>query len=339
MTLRKIFICIFGFLACFILLIHCGQQPRDLEADEVLLEKAKKYFSIIPKPTGSELYPTEQIKVELGRQLFKDSLLSFRIKTSCNTCHILEKYGVDSRRVSVGDNGHLGSRNTPTVFNAHLQFAQFWDARDSTVESQVKHPIFGDNEMGMPSDTLLIKRLMAHSKYPELFRMAFPDQDSSITLKTISASIGAFERTLVTNDRFDSFLQGDLDALDDREKKGLRLFIDRGCIPCHSGPLLGGMMVQPFSVYGYYWDYTGSEHLDKGLYAHTYKEEDKFKFKVSPLRNVAMTGPYFHDGSVTDLKEAIRIMAAAELNTLLNNQEISDIEAFLKSLTGTIEIE
>ncbi len=319
--------------------ISCEQKPKILDEDEVLLEKAKAYFDILPKPIWGEDRQYQQLRVELGRQLFLDSILSFNKTKSCNSCHPLDRYGVDNERVSVGDNGNKGLRNAPTVFNAFLQFAQLWDAREATVESQSLRPIFGKNEMGMPSDSLLLARLWSDAEYPDLFRQAFPRDDSIISLSTIARSIGAFERTLVTRDRFDQFLAGDLEALTQRERSGLKLFMDKGCIPCHSGPLLGGMMAQAFAVYGYYWDYTGSDHLDKGMYRQTKKEQDKFVFKVSPLRNIEMTWPYFHDGSVDQLKDAIRIMAEAELNTVLTEQEICDIEAFLKSLTGTLDLD
>lgn len=170
----------------------------------------------------------------------------------------------------------------------------------------------------------------------ELFKKAFPKDKEPITAENIAKAIGAFERTLVTPSRFDEFLKGNTKALTEEEKKGLKTFIEVGCVSCHNGTLVGGTMYQKFGIYEPYWKYTKSESIDEGRYAVTKKEEDKYVFKVPPLRNVAMTPPYFHDGSVTSLEEAVWIMGKVQLGKDLSKQQVRYIVAFLKSLTGRL---
>ncbi len=323
-----------------ILIISCKENDSVFvpsKEDYVLHQKAKVYINPLPTYSINDKNDIERLRIDLGEKLFSDSILSFNQTQSCNTCHPLDKFGMDNKRVSEGDNGRTGVRNTPTVYNSSLQFAQFWDARVTTLEEQALGPIFGIDEMGMKDTLEVIKRVKNKDGYQQLFKIAYPDADTSITIQNIANCLAAFEKTLITsNDRFDQYLKGDLSILNEQEKRGLASFIDKGCIPCHSGALLGGNMNQKFAVYGYYWDYTGSTHFDKGKYQHTHDASDKFVFKVPTLRNIAKTGPYFHDGSVDSLSEAVRIMARAELNTSLSNAEIEDIVAFMKVLSGKI---
>ncbi len=328
------------FWIIMLISISCSEANKPIIPSKIetsLHQKANAYISPLPSFDIDNKSDLEVLRINLGKKLFLDSLLSFNQTQNCSTCHILDKYGVDNKRVSEGDNGRTGTRNTPTIYNASLQFAQFWDAHVKTIEEQASGPLFGTDEMGLPDTTFLINRLKNESNYLVLFDLAYPDKDTTITIETIVNSLGEFQKTLITSgDRFDKYLKGDYNAISQQEKSGLNLFIDKGCIPCHSGSLIGGNMEQKFSIYGYYWDYTGSTFFDKGKYKHTKEDNDKFVFKVPSLRNVTMTYPYFHDGSVDNLAKAIQIMAQSELNTTLTEEEVEDIEAFLGSLTGEI---
>ena len=306
--------------------------------DTTLLQLAQAYFQPLPVNTDTSLTSTEMARIELGSALFQDQKLSRNQTQSCNTCHDLTQYGVDNNALSKGDNGKFGKRNTPSIFNVSDHFAQFWDARVATLDEQLEGPLFGENEMNLPDSNFLMNRLRSHASYVELFSRAFPEEKKPMTFSNLKRAIVAFENQLTTPSRFDSFLKGDLNALDDLEKQGLRSFIELGCVPCHNGPQLGGNMVQKFAVFGYYWDYTQSDHLDEGRYRHTSELSDKFMFKVPSLRNVEMTYPYLHDGSIEDLSEAVHIMAKAELGFTLDDETADNIVSFLKTLTTPEEI-
>jgi cytochrome c peroxidase len=306
------------------------------EEEKQIQNMARSYFLPLSEVDFSDYSNDEKSKVLLGKKMFYDKKFSKNQTQNCASCHDMERFGQDNLRVSPGDSGVPGVRNVPTVLNAHLQFAQFWDAHEPSVEEQAPGPIFGTVEMGMTDTLELLSRIASDPEYPPLFEKAFPEADTLITLENIKQAIGAFERTLNTPGRFDDYLNGDLDALSYEEKKGIKSFIDQGCIPCHSGVLLGGNMIQEFAIFGYYWDYTGSEHLDKGVYKDSKKDKDMFFFKVPGLRNVAETHPYFHDGSIESLEESIRIMGLSELNAQLLDEDVQLISAFLQSLTGEI---
>jgi len=306
------------------------------EEEQQIFAMAKSYFLPMSPFDWENLSETDQERISLGKSLFYDKKLSQNQTQNCASCHDMSRFGQDNLRVSPGDAGVLGVRNVPTVLNASFQYAQFWDARMETVEEQAAGPIFGEVEMGMQDTLELLDRLNKDSKYPELFGKAFPDADTLITLNNVKSAIGSFERTLLTRSRFDDYLEGDEQALNYAEKKGIKSFIDQGCIPCHSGILLGGNMEQEFAIFGYYWDYTNSHHLDKGKYHETLLDKDMFFFKVPGLRNVAETAPYFHDGSVENLEESIRIMSLAELNFNMEEEDVSYIVAFFRSLTGKV---
>jgi len=230
----------------------------------------------------------------------------------------------------------LGGRNSPTTFNAALHIAQFWDGREPDVEAQAGGPILNPVEMAMPSEAAVIERLSGIAEYTELFAQAFPDAEAPISYDNLKKAIGAFERKLITPSKFDDYLAGDNSALSDQEKEGLQAYIDAGCLACHSGNLLGGNMYQKFGLYGDYWELTKSKNIDMGKFDVTQKESDKYMFKVPSLRNIEKTAPYFHDGSVQDLNEAIRIMAKIQVNKDLTDEKISQIVTFLKTLTADI---
>lgn len=306
------------------------------EEEKQIQNMARSYFLPLSKIDFSDYSKVDKSRILLGKKMFYDKKFSKNQTQNCASCHDMNRFGQDNLRVSPGDSGVPGVRNVPTVLNAHLQFAQFWDAHEASVEEQAPGPIFGAVEMGMTDTLELLSRLESDPIYPPLFKKAFPDADTLITLENIKWAIGAFERTLNTPGRFDEYLNGDLDALSYEEKKGIKSFIDQGCIPCHSGVLIGGNMVQEFAIFGYYWDYTNSRNLDKGRYKHSKEDKDMFIFKVPGLRNVAETHPYFHDGSVESLEESIRIMGLSELNADLLEEDVQMMTSFLKSLSGEI---
>jgi cytochrome c peroxidase len=197
-------------------------------------------------------------------------------------------------------------------------------------------PILNPIEMAIPSEEFLVDRLAATEDYPPLFAAAFPEDDEPLVYANISRALGAFERTLLTPTRFDAYLEGDQAALTATEKAGLQKFIELGCTTCHNGVNVGAFSFQKFGVFGDYWEHTRSEKVDEGRYAVTANEADKYVFRVASLRNVAETGPYFHDGSVENLDLAIRIMVKLQLGIELRNDEIDSLTAFLESLSGEV---
>ncbi len=301
-----------------------------LASDADLLNKAKNYFKPLPKeiPAPKD-NPTTPEKVELGKKLYYDPRLSLSGVISCNTCHNLATFGVDGVETALGHEFKTGGRNSPTVLNAGFHIAQFWDGRAKTLEDQAKGPILAHVEMAMPNPEFVVLKLKTIPGYVKEFKKVFGGNDP-ITYDNVAKAIAAFERTLVTPSRFDKFLKGDTNALTKKEKEGLRLFIDKGCASCHNGVAVGGQMFAKFGIVKPY------PTPDMGKYKVTKKEEDKYVFKVPSLRNIAMTYPYFHDGSVWDLKEAVRIMGETQLGIKLSHDEIDKIVAFLKSLTGEV---
>lgn len=302
-------------------------DPKDVE----LREQAKSFFATMP----DSAFNAEQAK--LGKKLYHETALSANGKLSCNSCHLLDKYGVDNLPTSPGHEGKNGERNSPTVYNAYTHFVQFWDGRAKDLAQQAEGPILNPVEMGLPTEQAAVDKIKGIADYAPMFAAAFPGESDPITYKNMTTAIGEFEKTLKTPAPFDKFLTGTYDALSTEQKEGLKLFIDKACIACHIGPALGGTMYQKFGlVQGPYWDYTKSTVQDKGRGAITKKAEDDYFFKVPSLRNIEKTGPYFHDGSVADLKESIRIMALTQSGLTLTPDEINKIAAFLNSLTGEI---
>ncbi|MEZ0323697.1 MAG: cytochrome c peroxidase [Hydrogenothermaceae bacterium] len=315
------------------LLVFTGSVFSKNDTDKELLDKARQFFSPLPKSFPSEGNPITPQKVELGRLLFFERRLSVNDMISCSTCHAIEYYYSSPAAKQMGAL-KLQPRHAPTVLNAAGQFVQHWIGNRKDVEDQAFQSLTGPAALGNPSNEKVEEKLKSIPQYVELFRKAFPDDKEPITAENIAKAIGAFERTLVTPSRFDEFLNGNTKILTKEEKKGLKLFIEVGCVACHNGSLLGGNMYQKFGIYEPYWKYTKSESIDEGRYAVTNKEEDRYVFKVPPLRNVAMTPPYFHDGSVKTLEEAVWIMGKVELGKELGKEEIFYITEFLKSLTG-----
>jgi cytochrome c peroxidase len=311
------------------------EQPISAE-DGMLWADAQKYFQAVNGPAESPDNPCTPEKVSLGKMLYFDTRLSKTGNNSCNSCHNLASYGVDNESFSKGDAGKPGGRNSPSVYNAALHNFQFWDGRARNVEEQAGMPILNPVEMAIPSKEFLVNRLKQTKEYPALFAAAFPKDGNPLNYENLQKAIGAFERTLVTPSRFDDFIGKNPSYLNKEEKEGLKLFIETGCTNCHSGAAVGGSQFQKFGVYADYTSFTGSKKHDNGRMEVTGQASDKDVFKVASLRNVAKTAPYFHDGSVADLSEAVRIMAKTQLNKDLSQDQVKKIAAFLNALTGEL---
>lgn len=272
-------------------------------------------------------------KVALGGQLYFDTRLSGDGTVSCATCHALDKGGTDAPlRTSTGIHGATGPINSPTVFNSHLNVAQFWDGRAATLEEQAAGPVENPLEMGTTWPEA-VARVAAVPAYVESFQAAYGEAPSK---ENITHAIAEYERTLVTPSRFDRFGKGEVDALTETEREGLELFTKIGCTSCHAGPLLGGQSFEKMGTVKEYFTARGGEltEADLGRFNFTKREADKHKFKVPTLRNVELTPPYFHDGHAKTLEEAVKLMAVHQLGRTLSADDTAKIVAFLKSLTG-----
>jgi cytochrome c peroxidase len=292
--------------------------------------KYRGLFKPLPAEMASEKNPITAEKVELGRMLYYDTRLSMTQDVSCNTCHLLDKYGVDSLPTSNGVKGQKGGRNAPTVYNAALHLAQFWDGRAPDVEEQAKGPILNPVEMAMSDDKQVIGVIETVPGYQELFAKAFPGDKPAITYDNVGRAIGAFERTLVTPSPFDKWLGGDDKALTADERAGLAMFADTGCVACHNGVGIGGGSYQKLGMVVPY------ETTDRGRAEVTKNDTDAFFFKVPSLRNVAKTGPYFHDGKVESLDKAVKLMGKHQLGKDLTDDQVKSIVTFLESTTGEL---
>ena len=286
----------------------------------------KQFFEPLPASIIDE--KKNAALIALGKKLYLDPKLSVNDTISCNSCHQLNNFGVDSQPTSPGHEGKRGGRNSPTTFNAALHIAQFWDGRAKDVEEQALGPILNPIEMGMPNEAAVVDKLKKIDEYKAMFAEAFKDEKDPIQYKNIGKAIGAFERTLITPSRFDDFLKGDENALNDAEKRGLQKFVHMGCANCHNGVAIGG---NSYKKIGLVEEYKTS---DVGRFAVTGLETDKKVFKVPSLRNITKTAPYFHDGSVKTLDEAIEEMAEHQLGRKVGPGFIEDVKAFLGALTA-----
>ncbi|WP_265088824.1 cytochrome-c peroxidase [Psychrobacter jeotgali] len=268
-------------------------------------------------------------QVDLGRMLWFDTRLSKSGGLSCNSCHDLAKGGTDNMPTSIGHGWAEGPINSPTVLNSRYSLAQFWDGRAKDLMEQAGGPIENPIEMAS-SHEHVVKVLNSIPEYKALFQEAF-DDNNEITIEQITSAIAQFEDTLVTpNAPFDKWLKGDDNAITAQELNGYKIFKESGCVACHNGVALGGSSYQKFGVFD---EYT-TQNLSEGRYAVTGKEQDKGLFKVPTLRNIELTYPYFHDGQVSSLSEAVNIMGKIQLNRDYTAEETADIVAFLKTLTG-----
>ncbi|MFA5537689.1 MAG: cytochrome-c peroxidase [Gemmobacter sp.] len=302
---------------------------------ETLRETAEFFFAPLPStiPALKENRATPE-KIELGKALFFDPRLSASGVFSCYSCHNLTTGGDDNMEVSVGHGWQKGPRNSPTVFNAVLNEAQFWDGRAADLMEQAQGPIQAGVEMANTPENV-IATLGSMPQYVTWFEGAFPGEDDAVTFENMARAIEAFEATLLTPAPFDAWLNGDDHALTEEQLVGLELFIDVGCVACHAGVNVGGHGYYPFGLI----ERPGADILppdDRGRFAVTDTVDDEYVFRASPLRNVSVTAPYFHSGRVWDLKVAVQIMAESQLGEELPDAQAEQIVAFLDSLTGTV---
>jgi cytochrome c peroxidase len=269
-------------------------------------------------------------RVRLGQQLYFEPRLSKSQQISCNSCHDLAKFGQDGEPTSPGHKGQRGGRNSPTTLNAAGHIKQFWDGRMDTVEEQAHGPVTNPGEMAMADGAAVEKVLNSIPEYVKAFAEAFPGEKKPVTFDNMANAIAAFERKLTTPARWDKFLAGDESALTEAEKKGFDTFYEKGCFSCHNGELVGGNSFQKLGAKVPY------ETADLGRFDKTKNEADKFFFKVPSLRNVAKTAPYFHDGKVKTLEEAVALMGKHQLGLELSKDEVASIATFLGALTGEV---
>ncbi|MDD2308786.1 MAG: cytochrome c peroxidase [Desulfuromonadaceae bacterium] len=298
--------------------------------DGVLLMQAQALFGKLPATMPGSEKDTPAM-IALGKKLYFETAISINKTQSCNSCHPIDNKGagVDNLKTGKGAEGKSGDRNDPPTLNAGYQFAQFWDGRAATLEEQAQGPPLNPIEMGMPDAKALVDRLKGIKQYRVDFKKAFPDEKDPVTFDNFAKAVAAFERTLISRGRFDRFMDGDRQALTGQEMEGMRSFINAGCVQCHSGPNLGGMTFQKTGVFHEY------SNKDPGRFKVTKLESDRYVFKVPMLRNITLSAPYFHDGEVGNLAEAVDQMGYLQLNRELKDEEINNILRFLTTLADT----
>ncbi len=305
-----------------------------MAAGDDLLARARSTFVRVPAAAPAlKGNPSSPARVALGRMLYFDPRLSASQLISCNTCHNVSLAGADLQETSTGHGWQKGPRNAPTVLNAVFNVAQFWDGRAEDLRAQAKGPVQASVEMAN-DPARVVATLKSIPGYPPAFRKAFPGEADPITFDNVAKAIEVFEATLLTPGApFDRWLEGDAAALGPAEKKGLALFLDKGCASCHAGVNMGGADYDPFGVVE-----APSEEVrppgDVGRFKVTNTEADKYVFRAAPLRNVAITQPYFHSGKVWTLADAVKIMGSAQLGHTLDDAEAASVTAFLRTLTG-----
>ena len=324
---------------------HWGTSLDKDEKAVILAWAAKERKAHYQSPTVAEEFaneplqplmesiPVDSAKVALGCSLYNDTRLSADNTISCASCHGLETGGVDRKQYSEGINGQLGGVNAPTVYNAALNFAQFWDGRAADLKEQAAGPPLNPVEMGHKSFDDICAVLAEDKEFTKAFTAVYPDGFSQ---SNITEAIAEFEKTLLTPSRFDKYLRGDKSALSAEEIEGYDLFKSHKCATCHVGMNIGGQSYDYMGIKNSYFDYrgTGLTDGDNGRYSVTKKETDLHKFKTPTLRNVMITYPYMHDGSVKTVEDAVRIMHEFQIGTAISDTDMTKIVAFLHSLTG-----
>ena len=328
-----------------------GSNPVPKLDDEALRQLAYKRnlrpvpdsYEKIVSLTANPNNPPNAAKIALGERLYFDPRLSRDETISCATCHILGEGGDDNLPAAVGYHGRKNPKhlNSPTTLNAALAIAQFWDGRAKTVEEQAGGPVQAPFEMNM-TPREVVARLRKDASMRRAFKAAFGDD--TITFERVRNAIGAYERTLLTRGAFDRYLEGDDTAISPAAKRGLTLFLVKGCSSCHYGMSVGGQRIEQFPLRRYFEDYLGvafspTIHLKRSPFPFEniggfLGRENMLKFRVPILRNVTKTAPYFHNGAVDKLEEAVRIMSKYQLGDEFNATQIEDVVAFLKTLEG-----
>ena len=306
-------------------------------------DETSRVWHALPKTAESpEDNPTTAAKVELGKKLFFDPRLSLTGTVSCNSCHNLMEGGDDGRPTSMGIHGRLGPRNAPTVWNSVFHTSQFWDGRAASLEEQAAGPIVAPPEMGMPNHDLAIDRIKAIPRYVSEFNEVF-GQDEKVTIDYVVKAIAAFERTLITpHSPYDRYIQGEETAMSKQQIRGMKLFDSVGCAECHSGPNFNNWKPGISSVAFEEFPRSADSPLvkkfsltkDLGRSEVTKDKADKHQFKVPTLRNITLTAPYYHNGAVPTLREAVQVMSVAQFDTELSSEELDDLVAFLSALEG-----
>jgi len=293
-------------------------------------------------------------KVALGKMLFNETLLSRNNDISCASCHKLKEGGDDNLPTAIG---HLNQKNpnhlnTPTVLNSGFAIAYFWNGRVKTLEEQAAGPIQAHFEMDMTKEEV-VKRLKLSLEYQKAFKNAFDTQEDPISFENVQHAIATYERTLLTRGSIDEFLEGNNSAINDKAKKGFELFLTKGCKGCHAGSSFGGLSIQKFPLRTWWNEWLNIEVkkdangfmpqfelVDRSFPFENiggFKGKDNNKlFRVPILRNIHNTSPYFHNGSIKELKEAVRIMGKYQLGILFSDDEIEYLVEFLKTLNGEV---
>jgi cytochrome c peroxidase len=296
----------------------------------IVTEEALASFAALPAHQPDAEDPAGRARIELGRALFHDPRLSKNGDISCASCHPLDRWGVDNQRLSRGSDGRETTRNTLSVYNTAGFFALLWDGRQTDLTEQAKEVLLLPRTMAMTKDRVP-EVLRAIPAYVGAFQKAFPGEPEPVTFDNTARALAAFEATLVTRGRWDRFLEGDRAALTEQEKAGFNRFVELGCIACHFGPNVGATMFQKAGLVKPWPD-----TKDKGRQQITKREADFMVFRVPSLRNVTVTGPYFHDGSVASLDTAIRMMGRHQIGKELDDEDVSSIKSWLGCLTGEI---
>jgi cytochrome c peroxidase len=330
-----------GIIASALLLcgfaLGCGTstppQPAPDTTDSIDAAKLQP-FQPLPAVMASTSNSITEEKVTLGRMLYYEPRLSKSQQISCNSCHFLDKYGMDGQPNSDGHKGQVGNRNAPTVYNAAGHLAQFWDGRAKDVEEQAKGPIMNPIEMAMDTEEGVIVVLKSMPEYVAAFKTVFPGEKDPVTYDNMAKAIGAFERKLTTPSRWDKFLGGDQNALTADEKAGFNAYVEAGCQTCHSGAYVGGGSYQKLGMVKAWPDTS-----DPGREKVTKSEADRLVFKVPSLRNIDKTGPYYHNGKVATLNEAVASMAEYQLGKALSDTQVKSIITWLGTLTGDMPAE
>lgn len=314
----------------------------------VLSFSARAEFKALPdKAPEPADNPSTKQKLELGKMLFFDPRLSKDGTVSCNSCHNVMFHGGDGRPVGVGVHGQRGGRGSPTVWNSAFQTVQFWDGRAATLEEQAMGPLVNDVEMGMGSHAYVVERLNKIPGYMASFKAAFPKDKEPITINNVAKAIAVYERTLITpNAPFDKYMKGNKKAMTPQQIRGMKLVDEIGCTACHTGVNFSGEEKMGVGNYKPFPQVPGSKFdkmyeltKDLGRYEVTKNPEDKNHWRVPTWRNVAITAPYFHNGQVKTLDEAVRVMAKTQLDADLTDTQVEDIVAFLNALTGEFPVQ
>lgn len=331
-------------------LVHWGSSVTSAKSERVLEAVKSLRAAYYPNPLAAPQFANEAVrpipdsvpydscKAALGEALYSDTRLSADGTVSCATCHGLNTGGVDNKKYSEGIKGQLGGVNAPTVYNACFNFAQFWDGRAGTLAEQAGGPPLNPVEMGCKSFDEIVERLSADKEFAERFAKVYPQ---GMNQATITDAIAEFEKTLVTpNSPFDRYLKGDEQAMTPEQVEGYALFKQYACATCHAGVNMGGLSYELMGQRANYFEdrdltlKSGLTDGDNGRWAQTKQERDRYRFKTPTLRNVALTYPYYHDGSVKTLDEAVRKMAKYQVGREISSEDAGKVVGFLEALTG-----